>query len=263
MKSKKKIICSTCNIIKIDKNYNLYSENKEDLTKLPGIIPSFNKKGTEKILLELGKKYSNRLIYYISSNTRTNNLLLKYPDSYKNSENYGLGKLDMNGKVKLFINCPQPYKEKGISYVSHIHILISNKAMNGWLDDSLSVSVICKIDKSLVKKHLKNKDRLMINALSKEYYQKQHIKDSFNLYYKEASIMSNKNIKDLVKQMIDENKDIKKYIKKNKISLLDTPILVYCYDKTCSAGHELGNILIQNGFTNLIDYSGGIVDWIK
>ena len=35
------------------------------------------------------------------------------------------------------------------------------------------------------------------------------------------------------------------------------------YDKKCSAGHQLGNTLVKNGFTNVIDYSGGIVDWEK
>lgn len=263
-KSKKKnILCSTCTVIKEDKYRNLFSDNKEDLTDFPGIIPGFNTKGTEQILLELGKKYSNRLIYFISSDTRNNNLLLKYPDSYKNSKNFGLAKLDMNGKVKLSINCPQPYKEKGISYASHIHILISNKAMNSWLDNFITVSVICKVDKSIVKKHLKNKDRLIINALPKEYFDKSHIPTSFNIYYKEAKKLSSRKIKDLVKEMIDSHKDLQKYIKKNKIPLLDTPILVYCYDKKCSAGHQLGNILIQNGFTNIIDYSSGIVDWMK
>ena len=260
---KKNILCSTCNVIKEDKNHNLFSENKEDLSHFPGYIPLFNKKGSETILLELGKKHSNRLIYYISSHTRNSNLLLKYPDSYKNSDNYGLAKLDMNGKVKLSINCPQAYKEKGISYVSHIHILVSNKAMNSWQNDFITVSVICKIDKSLVKKHLKKKDRLIINALSKEYFDKSHIPTSFNLFYKQASKMSSTNIKSLIKEMINNHKDLQKYIKKNKIPLLDTPIIVYCYDKKCSAGHQLGNTLVKNGFTNVIDYSGGIVDWEK
>lgn len=260
---KKNILCSTCNVIKEDKNHNLFSENKEDLSHFPGVIPQFNTKGTETILLELGKKYSNRLIYFISSETRNSNLLTKYPDSYRDSNNYGLAKLDMNGKVKISINCPQPYKEKGISYVSHIHILVSNKAMNNWNNDFITVSVICKIDKSLVKKHLKNKDRLIINALSKEYFDKSHIPSSFNLFYKDAKKLSSKQIKDLVKEMIANHKDLQKYIKKNKIPLLDTPIIVYCYNKTCSAGHQLGNTLIRNGFTNVIDYSGGIMDWTK
>ena len=37
----KNILCSTCNIIKTDKNHNLYSTNKEDLSDFPGFIPKF------------------------------------------------------------------------------------------------------------------------------------------------------------------------------------------------------------------------------
>lgn len=260
----KKILCSSCNTIKTDKNHNLYSINKNDFSHPPNGIPTFgSNKGSEIIILELGKKNANKLIYYISSKTRDSNLVVKYPEAYKNSRNYGLAKLDMNGKVKLSIDCPQPYKEKGISYVSHIHILVSDKSMTKWSNSFLTYSVICKVDKSVVNRHLKNKDRLIINALSKEYFDKSHIPTSFNLFYKEADKLSSKEINGLIRKMIDSHKDLQKYIKKNKIPLRDTPILVYCYSKTCSAGHQLGNALIKNGYTNIIDYSGGIVDWKK
>ena len=58
-----------------------------------------------------------------------------------------------------------------------------------------------------------------------------------------------------------DNKKFNIYINKHKISFLDIPICVYCYDTTCSAGHELANELYRVGFTNIIDYKGGIVDW--
>ena len=64
--------------------------------------------------------------------------------------------------------------------------------MTTWTNTFMTYSVICKIDKSIVKKHLRKKDRLIINALPKEYFEKSHIPSSFNLFYKDASKMEKK-----------------------------------------------------------------------
>ena len=62
--------------------------------------------------------------------------------------------------------------------------------------------------------------------------------------------------------MIKEEPNIQKIIKKNKLKITEVPIIVYCYDKHCDAGHELANQLFRAGYTNVIDYADGILGYM-
>ena len=73
--------------------------------------------------------------------------------------------------------------------------------------------------------------------------------------------MSNLKIKAEIKKMKDANKKISKLMKTNKLKLEEVPIIVYCYDNTCDAGHLLANELFKAGFTNIIDYKEGILGY--
>ena len=62
---------------------------------------------------------------------------------------------------------------------------------------------------------------------------------------------------------LKQNKPFGDYLKKHKIPLEDTPILVYCYDAKCSAGVRLANELARAGFTNSIDYKNKMLGWLS
>ena len=51
-------------------------------------------------------------------------------------------------------------------------------------------------------------------------------------------------------------------MKANDLQLTEVPIIVYCYDKECDAGHHLANELFRAGFTNVIDYKEGILGYL-
>ena len=188
-------------------------------------------------------------------------LNLEYPDSYIDSMNNGLMKLDNSGKCRVSVNCPQPYKDKGISYMSHIHMLVSDKKMTRWNKGIYTQNVLCEINKKNLIHHMQRKDRLVINALSSDYHNKAHIPNSYNLFYKEAKTLGKNQIHNKVRRMIKEEPNIQKIIKKNKLKITEVPIIVYCYDKHCDAGHQLANELFKAGYTNVIDYLDGTLGY--
>lgn len=260
-------LCPSCSNVKTDKNHNLYSIDKVKDKEVEKHLPLFNEQthpdGAQQVKIDLGKTYSNCLIYYYTSDTKSSEQPKTHNVSYKNTSNFGLKKLDIEGKALLNLNCPQHYKEGKNSYMSHVHILISDKNMTHWKDKQITYSVLCVIPINIVKQHIRKSDRLIINALSSEYYDKSHIPTSFNLYYKDAKKMTPNEIQKKVKDMIENHEKYKKYLSKNKIEFLEIPICVYCYYDKCTAGHQLANELYRAGFTNVIDYKGGIQEWDK
>tara|TARA_B110000285_G_C15030831_1_gene566657 strand:- start:304 stop:1101 length:798 start_codon:yes stop_codon:yes gene_type:complete len=255
-------LCDTCNKVEL-KGLNLFSENNEEWNNFPHPLPILGKReGSQNIEIDMGKVNSNCLIYWWGTQSMFQNLNLEYPDSYINSMNNGLMKLDSNGKCTISVNCPQPYKDKGVSYMSHIHILVSNKKIDKWKKNIHTQNVLCKIDKPSLITHMKSKDRIIINALPAEYFEKAKIPNSFNLDYKKAKIMSQNQIHNKIKSMIKEHKNIQNIIKKNNLKLIEVPIIVYCYDNKCDAGHELANELFKAGYTNVIDYTDGILGYM-
>lgn len=255
-------LCDTCNKVSF-KGLNLFSESNEEWNNFPHHLPILGKReGSQEIEIDMGKKFINSLIYWWGTSEMYINLNLEYPDSYINSKNNGLMKLDSQGKCKVYVDCPQPYKDKNISYMSHIHILVSNKNMTKWNKNIYTQNVLCKINKKNLVHHMKNNNRLIINALPKEYFEKAKIPNSFNLDYNLAKKMNVSQINNKVKVMVKNHSEIQKIIKKNKLKLNEVPIIVYCYDKHCDAGHKLANELFRAGFTNVIDYADGILGYM-
>ena len=255
-------LCDTCNKVEL-KGLNLFSENNEEWNNFPHPLPILGKReGSQDLEIDMGKSNANCLIYWWGTQSMFKNLNLEYPDSYINSMNNGLMKLDSNGKCTISVNCPQPYKDKGISYMSHIHILVSNKPMNRWKKNIHTQNVLCVIDKPSLISHMRSKNRLIINALSAEYFEKAKLPNSFNLDYNKAKNMTPTQLNSSIKSMIKNHKNIQKIIKQNNLKLNEVPIIVYCYDKHCDAGHKLANELFRVGYTNVIDYADGILGYM-
>ena len=255
-------LCDTCEKIEL-KGLNLFSENNEDWNDFPHPLPVLGRTdGSQQIHIDMGKPNAECLIYYWGSKEMFDNLNLEYPDSYIDSMNNGLMKLDKHGCCEVSLNCPQPYKDKGESYISHIHIIVSDKKMSRWKKQMYSQNVLCFIDRTTVNHHIKKGDRLLINALPKEYFEKAKLPDSFNLDYSLAKNMSEPKLKKQVKDMVSSHKTIKKMMTHLKLKLTEVPIIVYCYDKKCDASHRLANELYRAGFTNIIDYTEGILGYM-
>lgn len=262
-------LCDTCLNVKVVDG-NLMSKNKETWKTFPYHLPVLGRKtGSQTVHINLGKKHANCLVYYFGAKSTNNILHSAYPDSYKNSTNTGLVKLDKQGKCTVHLDCPTSYedtnfKKNGLqSYMSHIHLLVSDKLMTKWNNNLYTQNVLCNISKKQVKGSIKNSNRLVINALSSEYHQKNSIPCSQNLYYKDAKKMSVREIRDSVTKMIKKNSNFSAFVVKHKLSLSEIPIVVYCYSKTCDASNQLALELFKAGFTNVVDYEGGIIEWMS
>jgi hypothetical protein len=262
-------LCDTCLKVKIVDG-NLMSKNNETWKTFPHYLPVLGRTtGSQSVDINLGKKHANSLVYYFGAKSTSNILHSSYPNSYKNSTNSGLVKLDKEGKCTVHLDCPTSYKDSDFkktgfqSYMSHIHLLVSDKSMTKWNNNLYTQNVLCNVNKKQVKASIKNSNRLIINALSNEYHQKNSIPCSQNLYYQDAKKMNVNQIKEIVTKMVKKNTNVAAFVVKHKLNLSEIPIVVYCYDKTCDAGHQLALELFRAGFTNVVDYEGGIMDWMS
>jgi len=210
--------------------------------------------------IDLGDKYSNRWIYYWAANKASSYKIKNAPDAYGvHYTNSGITKTGVKGEVIFKLECPQPYQVKNITYYPHIHFMISDKKNEHWELKVRTISIICKIDKKKVENAFKNKSYLIIDALPKEYYEKQHIPNSVNLFYKDALQMSNIQIDKFIRSNLTRlNNDIQELVKNKKLALKDIPIIVYCYNKKCDAGKTLARRLLEAKYHKILDYDEGI-----
>jgi rhodanese-related sulfurtransferase len=261
-------LCNTCFKVKIIDG-NLLSKSTESWKDFPYHLPVLGRKsGSQTVNINLGKKHSNALIYYFAAGSNNSVLHGKYPKSYKKSTNTGLVKLDKKGKCQVKLDCPMSYQDTNFSktgkqtYLSHLHMLVSNKDMTQWLNKLMTQNVLCHITKNQVQNSIKNKNRLIINALSPDYFKQNAIPTSFNLPASKAKTMSIKEIKESVLTMVKNNNELKGFIGKHNLKLTEVPITVYCYSKKCSASHDLAMELFRAGFTNVTEYKDGIMGWM-
>jgi hypothetical protein len=215
--------------------------------------------------LKLGIKYANRWIFYWAANKESSYKIKKAPDAYGvNYTNMGITKSDNKGKIIFKLECPQPYSVNGKTYYPHIHFMISNKENENWELKVRTINIICNFTKEKVKDAIKNKSYLLINALPKEYFEKQHIPNSVNLYYKDAIDMTDKKIDNFIKNNLNYlNNDLKKLIDNKKLSIKDIPILVYCYSKSCDAGKNLIKRLNKANYHKIVEYEDGVTGFFK
>jgi rhodanese-related sulfurtransferase len=120
------------------------------------------------------------------------------------------------------------------------------------LDDIINTENVKNISSSkLLELKKGNSDTLIINILSKKYYNNCHISDSINI--------PNTHIINFIK---NKKKHENPFIKNgHKIPHKDNPIIVYCGNQTCKAS-IIGSMLFKEmGYNKVYRYKGGMVDW--
>jgi hypothetical protein len=266
-------LCDTCIKIKKDKTHpsTLLSMNDEDWRNAKVFIPMLGKGGKssqQEVNIDLGKKYANRLLYYFAAKPIDAPGIKKYPNVYANSTNNGLVKLDTLGKACVYVDCPSIYCDKvpkhlnksGVKmtrYINHIHMVVSNKEMTKWEDNMFTQNVFCKINKEDYLRRVRVGVRVIINALDVEY----NIPGTDgNILYKEAGIMSAKELRNRVKN-IAMMKSCKHKQKVNSNNVHRLPLIVYCHNPKCDAAKKLASALYNSGFNDILYYSGGFLGY--
>ena len=221
-------------------------------------------------ILKLGKKFSNRYVYYYSANKKSIKDCLQpkfVVDAYsKNFNNMGVAKTNNDGIVKIKLDCPQSYYVNlNKLHTSHVHYFISDKNNKEWEEKLYTDIIICDLNKNELKNIIKNQCAVIINALPYEYYIKSHIPNSISIPY--DIVVKNKitetEFKNYLTKMLVHYPRIYDLVKSKKLKLENVPIVSYCYKKQCDASTKLINKLLDFGFKDLKEYSEGILGWNK
>ena len=232
----------------------------DKVPEIKGLKVKELKGANQSVEVDLGKKYKGRMLLYYASKEKDvgsckTRKVLNPEEAYGNFKNGGVAKLDGNGKVMLKIICPRPYREDGITYKSHVHFIVANKAGNGWEDNLLTQTVVCELNDEDMMKAVKSGCHLILNALPFEYYVKDRIPNSLPLDHN--LVLDKLSKKEVVDRKLCES------VNKKELDLMDIPIITYCYDAQCTADEDLQQKLNKIGFNNVKVYVGGIVSWRK
>lgn len=230
--------------------------------------------------LELGQRFSGKkILYWAATENKTNSPLIKdAKTAYHNFENSGVVKCSSSGNVTLKFQCPQMYKARRSSqtqdstFFRHLHFVVEknenekdgNEKDGKWDSQIYTKIVICKYGYKQFAQELNGGKTVIINALPAEYFAKDHIPNSYNLFYKTIAKMS-------VNELINWFHDVVRihypklytYIKNKKLEIYEIPIVVYCAHSKCNASELAIKELMKKGFVNINEYSGGIDEYRK
>jgi rhodanese-related sulfurtransferase len=239
-----------------------YNPRKRELTEeTPEIVGSF-------IEAPLAIKETNQWIFYWATEAGAS-LDGDKPEapatSYGQYSNRGLTKSDKDGNATLKLNCPTPYKEEGQLYPRHVHYTVLTKD-DVWSTKIGTLEIMCKVSTELMQTITKNKTYLIVNALTKESYDKQHIPNSVLLNHEMLDGLTKQKKSNIIQQYI---KDLYPHYPKLQSfvdetgSIKDIPIIIYCAHEECEASAKLSKHLFDSGFFNVMEYPGGLKGWFS
>ena len=234
---------------------NKYNPQKVDLKESTPDITDVEVKVSVKA------KKDTWVFYWASQPQKDSKKINGAAKAYGKEKNSGLLKTGKKGEVDLILNCPQPYKVDSITYPRHVHyVTLTDDEV--WDTDVKTVVVTCHITKDDLKDVLKAKTHFVINALPEISHSEKSIPDSLNLPLEDVNEKNRgKKIKDFIEDNIEHYPDLKELVTKKKLQLKDVPIVVYCANKECKASHNLLQHMMNSGFSNVLEYPGGVKEW--
>ena len=269
-------VCLTCKSKKNFKDITIKTKkaNWKEQMGIKGIFPNDKivdiikeqrpKRYDIKEVLTLSPKDSGKYILYYASNLKPDcSRIPSAKESYNNFTNMGISKINSSGKTTIYLTCPNIYKEEGKTFYSHFHFIVSKKNNKEWINKLYTKIITCNIKKDSVSKYLKEGCTMIINALPIQYFIKNRIDNSISLPTDSLSSLKDKEIIKYIEHMTAYYPKLLNNLKQKKITLMEIPIITYCYNKTCDASTKLNDRLLNIGFVNIKKYEDGILDWIK
>lgn len=269
-------LCASCNEVDYKKPILVSNHNLPEWLSKKNYVYEFidqekklkskkPKQYSQILHLQLNKHHKHKYILYWASKKCYNNLIVNdAKKAYGDFSNSGISKIDENGVVSLYFDCPQNYSTirqgntiKEIFY-KHIHFVISDNDI--WQKDKIYTHIVnCSIDYKELLHFMKEKCCLLINSLPHNYYAKEHIPNSFNLTYKDVKTMDvSKWVSDVIELNYPKlNKFIEKY------SVYSIPIIIYCENENCDQSHKCMYELYKKGFVNIKLYLKGMEEYRK
>ena len=215
---------------------------------------------TDKEVKVKTKVPKNTWTFYWAADSQTNPTMIKKAQNAYGL-NYGLVKSDKKGDVTFTLNCPQPYEVDKVVYPRHVHYVSLTKK-NVWDDKVKTLVVTCHITKDDLQEILKSKTHIVLNALPEDYYEKDHIPDSYNLPCDSLTVTNRKKkVKIFLRNVLSDFPKLQKLIKDKKLTMETVPIVTYCANSKCSASDQLIKHLMNAGFVNVTEYPEGMDGW--
>jgi len=184
--------------------------------------------------------------------------------SYGDESNHGVTKTDKDGNANLVLNCPRLYKEDKTLYPRHVHYTVLTED-DVWSTTIGTLEVMCKVPYDIMKQIIGKKTYLVMNALSKEAYNKQHIPHSILCHHESLIGLTKQKkdgvIKQLIKESLEDLPEVKEFV--DSTSIKDVPIIVYCAHSDCDASSKLIDHLYSCGYYNVMEYPGGTKEWFS
>ena len=121
--------------------------------------------------------------------------------SYGDESNHGVCQSDADGLVTMVLNCPKLYKEGDTLYPRHVHYSVLTKD-KVWTTQIGTVEIVCQVPLSSMKQIVKKKTYIVINALSKQSFEEQHIPNSILCHHKTLESQTTKKRGSSIKKLI-------------------------------------------------------------
>jgi len=225
-----------------------------------------------KMKINIGKKNcGKKILYWAANEKKFNDVQVKdAKTSYGDFSNSGVMSVDKNGEVLLKFNCPQIYStipvdgSKPKTYFRHLHFVISNEKKDKWMPQIYTKIVVCKFGYDYSMKLLKTGYSIFINALTCEYYGKDHIPNSYNLTNYQVKKMNQNEVFSWFETLVKLHyPKIYSELKAKRIQINEIPIMTYCAHDKCNASRLLLEELMKKGMVNVNEFSGGMKEYRK
>ena len=280
-KTKKKLPCRTCNekpksmfndeIFQSRVKTSEYRVIHEHIPELKeGKCKESHPRDANRTLkLDLGKRFNSRCLFYFAAKSKPHSQCdkINHPDyAYGDYTNSGVAKVDSDGIATIKYRCPQAYREKGFTYIPHLHFILAEEGCKKWGEPIYTHHIFCPITKQEVDDTMKADCALLVNALPITYFIKKSIPMSVPLPYtsfSEKDPLTEKEVDAYLTGCLAHSPKIQKAVESKKLLLKDIPMILYCYKASCDASHRLAKHLNKMGYTNLKHYKGGILDYYK
>ena len=230
-----------------------YNPKKKKINTWKKSVPPSN---GSRLVLKENINYSNTWIFYWASDGSKDFTDVKSAEeAYDKLDNKGLIETDKDGNAEFILNCPQPYNVGGTIYPPHLHFVHLKDKKLWSIEKVETIEVHCIVSIENLKEIIEAEDHIIINGMSgkkKEYEIPGSIKTTGKITDKKVL---NKLLKDIGKE-----KDKKDELK--DIDLKKVPIVVYSVkDDDESISRDIKFHLLDNGFTNIVEYNSKKSGW--
>lgn len=222
------------------------------LKSLPKGRKHFHHSKKQKFVVH-GLRPETTLYYFGAMPRNLDKPLLTKNYAYAKLANSGVTSTNHEGTATIYLECPQVYiYDDGKVYHRHFHFVYWDKTTKKWGDQLYTQPVLCSVDLAFVKENQHHV--LLVDALSRESFKKDHIHGSVNL--PANGRFGYQTVRDFLIE-----KTTTKTLEHHLHKIDQTPVIVYCWDAQCNAAKKTIEKLNALGFHNIFYFSGGLSEW--